>query len=66
MSKISKEPCPVCGSDKFSYIRFSSPEPLSVCIHEGSIDLECCNNCGVVRATKESLDFRLGGNHGGK
>lgn len=59
MKMKKEEKCPVCGSDKFAHIDIIGSEPTSVCVHRaGSVDVICCTNCGVLRVTQESLNFR--------
>ena len=54
----NEEKCPVCGSEKYASINIGSGRE-SFCVHRsGSVDIICCTNCGVLRVTKDSLDFR--------
>ena len=51
-----KEKCPVCGNEKYAQIWINQGSFIAG--RKGSIDIVCCNNCGVLRVTKDSLEFR--------
>lgn len=61
----NQEKCPVCGSNEYEHIEISGggEYPSGMIINrKGSVDIVCCTNCGVIRVSKRSLDFRLGRN----
>ena len=50
-----KDKCPVCGNEEFEYIRTNS----SPYIHpKGSVEIVCCTNCGVLKVSEYSMNFR--------
>ena len=59
--KKDKEKCPVCGNEEYERISIGG----GICDstvridRAGSVDIICCTNCGVIRVSKESLEFRL-------
>ena len=58
-----KEKCPVCGSKEYKYIEIKGSDNPSVCLGiYGSVDVICCLNCGVLRVSKDSLEFRIKNN----
>ena len=55
-----KEKCPVCGCEVYEDIIFRGSDDMSACLgRHGSVNIICCSNCGVLRASKNSLEFRL-------
>ena len=46
--------------NKYEDIIFRGSDDLSACLgRHGSVNIICCSNCGVLRASKNSLEFRL-------
>ena len=52
----NEEKCPVCGDNKYTRIWINKKSFNAD--RNGSVNIVCCNNCGVLRVTKESLNFR--------
>ena len=52
----NEEKCPVCGNDNYTNIWIN--QESFIADRNGSVNIVCCNNCGVLRVTQESLNFR--------